>query len=584
MSAPPKITERIIKSRVGEANLAKGEPYARRGAVFDTKRQGLTLRGRVQGRTAEPYRVSVTCDAKGIVSAECSCPVGGGGYCKHVAALLLVWRQDPQAFLEVEDLEASLARRSKEELLALVRQMLRRAPELEILLETPLPGSAKARQGPVSPDIYRRQAQTAFRLAGDDWRASYGVAADLMGIKALGDDFLEQDNVAAAVAVYDGLIAAIIEGYGSIQDEEGAIAEVAGACAERLGHCLDREQDPSRRSAILQAMFALYRFDIEIGGIGIGDEVPGLVVEHATADEKRLVASWVREALPKGQDKKREWSDNYRLRVYGGFLLDLEADQLDDEGYLRVCRETGRTLDVVDKLLELGRLAEARAEAEPVRPFELIPFADLFVSHGAGEVAEELIRERSRQAKGQDVSLLEWLKRRAIARRDKVVVLDLTRAIFRLRPNLEGYKALRKLSGKAHWDDLRAALLAELETRRDGYLLVEIALDEGDIDRAVELVQPGSKFATSGMELQVAHAAEAKRPRAALELYRRHAESRILAQGRANYQEACRHLRKVRDLYRKLKDEPGWTGYRDDLRDRFRRFRAFQEELASAKL
>jgi hypothetical protein len=48
--------------------------------------------------------------------------------------------------------------------------------------------------------------------------------------------------------------------------------------------------------------------------------VPDLVLEHATAEERRVVAGWVREALPQGTD----WSANYHRQVYGEFLLDLE--------------------------------------------------------------------------------------------------------------------------------------------------------------------------------------------------------------------------------------------------------------------
>jgi uncharacterized Zn finger protein len=82
----------------------------------------------------------------------------------------------------------------------------------------------------------------------------------------------------------------------------------------------------------------------------------------------------------------------------------------------------------------------------------------------------------------------------------------------------------------------------------------------------------------------VARAAEETRPREALELYRRHAERLIESRGRGNYQEACRDLKKVRQLYERLGEREEWDRYVDRLRQTHRALRAFQEELQAAKL
>ena len=48
----------------------------------------------------------------------------------------------------------------------------------------------------------------------------------------------------------------------------------------------------------------------------------------------------------------------------GGLLLDLQADTIDDEAFLLICRQTGRLNDLVDRLLSLNRTDEAVGEAE----------------------------------------------------------------------------------------------------------------------------------------------------------------------------------------------------------------------------
>src|SRR5204862_750896 len=119
--------------------------------------QGTTLQARCQGSQPEPYRVRVTLEAGEVSDAHCSCPVGGGGACKHVAAVLLAWVHTPAVFRDAEPIEEALQRRSKEELIALIRQMLRRQPDLEMLLEAPLPGAGRP-ASPVGPEPYRQQA------------------------------------------------------------------------------------------------------------------------------------------------------------------------------------------------------------------------------------------------------------------------------------------------------------------------------------------------------------------------------------------------------------------------------------------
>src|SRR5206468_9646453 len=135
--------------------------------------QGQMIKGLCRGQ--QPYRVEVTFDGNAIAAAACSCPVGGGGHCKHVAALLLYYRDHPDAFVEVEELEPALERRSKGELVALIRRMIRRVPELELLLDAPLPGYTNG-ELPDDPEPFRRQARAAFEHGGDEWGDPAAIA------------------------------------------------------------------------------------------------------------------------------------------------------------------------------------------------------------------------------------------------------------------------------------------------------------------------------------------------------------------------------------------------------------------------
>src|SRR5207249_2882635 len=97
-------------------------------------------------------------------------------------------REHSDVFVEVEELDAALERRGKGELVALIRRMIRRVPELELLLDVPLPGYADPATAD-DPEPYRRQARAAFEHIGDEWGSAAAVAHELADIVATGDEF-----------------------------------------------------------------------------------------------------------------------------------------------------------------------------------------------------------------------------------------------------------------------------------------------------------------------------------------------------------------------------------------------------------
>jgi heme oxygenase len=95
---------------------------------------------------------------------------------------------------------------------------------------------------------------------------------------------------------------------------------------------------------------------------------------------------------------------------YDEFLLRLEADTIDDETFLHVCRETESYDYLVERLLKLGRLEEALTEAKQVENYDILEIADILCEHGHEAAAERLIEERVKEY--DDTNLLQWLKER----------------------------------------------------------------------------------------------------------------------------------------------------------------------------
>lgn len=596
MPLPPMPSRKQIQSWVDERSFQRGERYFADGAVFDMRREGATLKARCEGSQGGPYWVVVELGGAGIASGDCSCPVGGGGRCKHVAAVLLAWRDDQEQFVEVESVEAALAGRSKEELVALVKQMIREQPDLESLLRTPLPVPGKA-TGPVSADAYRRQAKGVFERAGDEWGVEAEIADGLEGVMEIGDAFAKAGEPANALAVYEGVGAEVIarlKRY-EYEDHDGDLIGVISACGEKAAGLLKKLTDPAARERALRFLFDAYRYDTDAGGIGVMDAEYDVFTRDTTPEERRTLAGWAR--------KEMKGKDGWAKEAYGGFLLDLEADTLDDETFLKVCRETGRRDDLIDRLLQLKRVDEAAAELKQVtQPFELARLADLFISRGHADVAEGVVLERSRAKPDPKdynapyglVTLLEWLKKRAAARRDPAEALALAVRVFQIQPSLEGYADVKERAGKSgQWDVIRPSLLDRL--RKDKTygreLLVRVHLREGELDEAIAALKPaeasnaGWGFGYShSLSLDVARAAERDRPKVSLEIYRKQAESLIRSGSRPTYKEACKYLKKVRTLYHDLGEDGQWDQYVAEVREKNHRLRALKEEMAKAKL
>ena len=577
----PAASEGAILDWVGRRNLQLGRSYFESGAIIDPRSQGNAVKAWCQGSMPQPYRLHVAFGSDGIDEAHCSCPVGGGGRCKHVGALLLAWLERPDAFRVAMELEASLQQRSKDELIVLVKRMLQLEPRLETLLEIDWPEGNRG-SAPVNPEVYRRQVSSAFRHAGDDWMAMQRAARDISITLDTGDRFLALADYAGAGVVYQAVAQGILEHYQMIQDEDGELIEVVDRCAEGLGNCLaGRGNGAAVRESCLQTLFDIYRFDVDFGGIGLREAAPDLILEHATDDEKDAIAGWVRAAMPQGDSR----SDGYHRRVYGRFLLDLEMAYPDDSLFLDICRECGLLTQMVDRLLSLGRLDDAIAEAGLAGDYDLLVVADIFREHGYARMAEPLLVNRIETSR--DNRLAEWLKKRYKERGDLAEALALARKQLEQRPYLSGYQEVRELSqALGVWQELRLQLLECWSAASEFGLLTDIYLEEGEIDLALRSVAQRRHgfLGVADQLIRVAEAASETHPQAALDIYRQQAERLIGARGRDNYQQACAHLVKVRDLHCRLSQESEWNGFIAGLREQHRRLPALKEELSNAGL
>ena len=580
----PLLTQIDIQQWVGSTSFQKGMSYFSRGFIYETRRQGQSLKARCRGSQADSYQLQVILSPTGIASASCSCPVGSGGHCKHVAALLLTWVDAPTSFKEIDDLTVTLEKRSKADLIALIQLMVQRDPDLEMLLEIPLPGS-EAGDKPVDAQVIRKQANHAFRSSRGEyelgWGDPYEIVEELQSLFDLAEQYRAQNNPSNAAIIYREVAATLLDYKDAVMgDDDGHLIAAFDDCAVGLEECLETIANSDQRESILKVLFDIYALDLKIGGIGLGDTVPGILLEQTTLQEKEMISDWIETALT----GMRDWA----RAAIGGLLLDLRAGALDDESFLKICYRTGRLDDLVDRLLTLKRTDEAVENAGQAGDYDLLRLADLFVRHGQGPLAETLVRDRIKTS--QDTRLIGWLKEYAKNQGDLVQALAFAEKMFWIRPTVEAYVEMRRLAQpQKQWPGLRTKTLESLDQKGEQALLTEIFLEEGQIDQALESLERarGSNFYWGGgfaLKIKVAQAASKPRPRESIRLYMQLVESLIQQRGRGNYVQAAGYLRIVRETYAHLGEPQSWQELIAALREQNRNLPALREELNRAGL
>ena len=572
-----RLTEASIRNRVGEQSFKRGKRYFQQDAIMSPWMQGSVLKAKCWGSMPQPYHVWVQLGANGIDSGECSCPVGDGGYCKHVAALLLMWLHKPDSFQEIEPLDKALKRQEKDDLIVLIRQMITRYPDLEELIFLSTPGGASA-NAPINPDLIRRQVQNAVKhgdYGHDYYGAAQTIANELQAIMQQGDVYRELGDWLNTAVIYRTVLDELRNQYNQIYDHDGDLGAVFGDGSERLGMCLQAIEQPEPRLDILRTLVNIVFDDINIGGYGFGDEAYGIVLDQATAVEKIETVSWVEEELRKFSDLD-DFSSKWRTEAYGRFLINLQMQSLSDEEYIALCRRTGQFQALIERLLQLGRVQEAIADSQAASDYELLTLADLFVTHGHGKVAEEIIWERTGTSK--DTRLDGWLKKRAVESGDWQKAMKYAENQYWARPTVEGYGELKAMAEQLdNWPDSRKEILTRLTQKEEYELLTRIYLLENDVETALETL-PKVRFG-GNLAIEVARAAEETHPRQSLNIYQQKVERLITARGRDNYAQAAEYLKRVQALFIQLKETENWQDYIQGIRNQKPRLPALPDEL-----
>ena len=588
MSKPVKITIEQVQSRATEQSYERGVEYYESGAIFDTVRRGDTLEGYCEGSQPTPYRIQVTLGAEGVVGATCTCPYDWGGDCKHIVALLLTYISEPEAFEERPPIGEALASRSREELIALIQQMVARSPELEALIDHPMP-TDRPRTTPVNTDSFRRELRYAMR--GYEGWGDYTAHEAVRSTADTAARFAAQGDWRSARAIYSTILDECLEDAGMFDDEGefvGAVSEVIAALAGLLEYA-SAEGDDAERETILSWLLSVYLtwdWDVDV-------DLEETLLAHAKRADLPRFREQVQAALERAMASEY---GQWQAERYARFLMQIDAlDHVDPEVVLQRLREQGLYHLVFEKLLSLGRTEEAIAVVieHLTEAHERRRAVARLADAGFGDVAIRLAEEKLQT--GYDRSLVDWLLEQYTARGDKEACLRLQRQRMTAEPYIGSYTALKEAAeALGRWEHIRPEVIAWLEEKGHYDTLTRAYLHERDWDAAWATLEKAQQtgrrqhdwlgWGGQRLELEVAEQSRLTRPHKAIPVYVKFARQEIERRQRKYYQAAANYLSVARELYRRIDDEASWNALIASIRAEFKNLPALQDELNKARL
>lgn len=567
--------EAAIRALTEPAVLERGRAYCHDGAVSELVARGDTISAAVAGSDVEPYRVTVRLDRGRIAATACTCPYEWGGACKHVVATLLAAREAGPALDERPPLATHLEALERD---ALVDLILRRAaldPDLIAWIEaelatTPRPGTTRAEIDP-TPLAARARTVLAGRYRRDDYWDGYrpnGNAAELRALVEKAVPFLEAGDGRNALRILEAVAEPLVEDWRDDlyeHDEETYLlfGDLGRMMAEAA---LMTDLDARERRRLRETLTDWEERLDDMGPDGFGVAIRAL---ETGWDDPSLQA--VLDGAP--GPWPAEEADLEDLALTGVILRVLDGSGR-DEAYLNLARAAGAHTRYAEKLVRLGRVAEAVAHARAAfsNPAEALDLAQPLDAAGrrkeALAVAEAGLDLRQPKTVedpldawhpgGSVTQLARWLRDKA--RGDRA--LRAARAAFAATLSWTDFRAAQQAASGKLWPSLRTELLALLAKAERAHDRVAILLDEGLIDEAVAAAGPDT---SSAVLRQLAEAAHASHPDWVIALAEGYA-ARIMDAGWAGqYAEAADWLGCAARAYDAAGRFEDWTRRIEDL-------------------
>ena len=242
----PELTPDQIQERCTEQSYMRGLDYFHTGAIDNAFFHGYTLSGTCEGTEMDPYRVTVELTPTGIAATDCSCPYDWGGDCKHIVALLLTYVEESDVIDSLDILFATLEEKPKANLLQVISELLKRAPELVPIART----YADVPVTPPGPEplplvaVYREQIDGIFGHGFLEQHRLRDVLSQLEDLRRHAESLAQLGETESALSILHALIDRSIARYpDTLQGEE--LPRFINKCTRAFTHIVENTPEPA---------------------------------------------------------------------------------------------------------------------------------------------------------------------------------------------------------------------------------------------------------------------------------------------------------------------------------------------------
>ncbi|NTY02344.1 SWIM zinc finger family protein [Deinococcus sp. JMULE3] len=363
------LTEKTARAHIDERTWTRGASYTNGLTRLTRQPDGddQHLRGTAHG--TDHYELLVTLRAGKVRDAVCSCPVGGGGRCKHVAALLRRALIRPGDFIALPSLDDLLGPLDAPALRGVIRRMLDRVPDLlSVLLSAPGASGGLA-----------ERLTLAFATVDYDPEHDWDdEGADLSDIDAMIDELLE---ACSGGPIQDALnaVRAFVDGLETISDDVDTGTDLASDARTALLLLLGRDLNDTHRADTLHLLIQCLHLHtwhpVEIDSAGQRELYQNLPPEH-------------RAELLGALDGASENLTISRRAAITRVMLDLDREGLMPPAHaLNLARRDGHLKFVIERLIP-GDPQAALKELSTHR----LPLRDVHAAFAAAGHADALLR------------------------------------------------------------------------------------------------------------------------------------------------------------------------------------------------
>jgi uncharacterized Zn finger protein len=594
-----KLTDAIIRAGATEKSFVRGLELYRNGAISDTAIQGNILTGHCEGVQSPFYKVRAELDAGGVRAASCNCEYDFGGYCKHIVALLLTFAREPEQFVVREDVAKRLAELGREQLLALLTELLDEVPDLSDWLEAAIPATVASRppksatakaatpkkKKKVDTEVYRQRVRGIMHSL-DHMRASEaywyvgGLTEQLSGVEKTAVEFLNAGDAETAFRILMTLLEESYDGFEYIDDSNGELGSYLNRLGKTLAEViLSLDLDEEQREDILSDIDEIHS---KLSNYGVdGLEVAVAAAQYGWGELPRE-AHW--RSVEEVDDEEsfasgghEWWRPQPVSKVLTRAKLNVLERQERTEEFLALCLESGEHLRYALKLASLDRVSEAVKYA-----IEHLGDADDALKlaqalRESGHLDESLkIGERGLKLGGSKAALGSWLGPIEEAQGRAAQALEAWQAAFHSSPSLAEWKTIKRLAG-SRWKRMKPELMASLEKGYNHQALAEVLIEEQEWDAAIKVAD--ERTHDYRLVATVADALIAHRPEWVIRASIKQSDVLILKTQSKYYPYAAEWLRRVKAAYAQMRQTGEWQKYLSKLKEQYRRRPALMAQL-----